>query len=80
MFGEEPMLDALKASPPDAVVLVHRETSEYGVPFFGRDYGSRLYAWVRERYRPVKLWSLDPKERPFEPGTRLAIALLEPRK
>ena len=80
MFGEEPMLDALKASPPDAVVLVHRETSEYGVPFFGRDYGSRLYAWVRERYRPVKLWSLDPKERPFEPGTRHAIALLEPRK
>lgn len=80
MFGEEPMLDALKASPPDAIVLVHRETSEYGVPFFGKDYGSRLYAWVRERYRPVKLWSLDPKERPFEPGTRHAIALLEPRK
>ena len=80
MFGEEPMLDALKASPPDAVVLVHRETSEYGVPFFGKDYGTRLYAWVRERYRPVKLWSLDPKERPFEPGMRHAIALLEPRK
>ena len=80
MFGEEPMLDALKASPPDAIVLVHRETSEYGVPFFGKDYGSRLYAGVRERYRPVKLWSLDPKERPFEPGTRHAIALLEPRK
>ncbi|MBM3990880.1 MAG: hypothetical protein FJ298_07705 [Planctomycetes bacterium] len=80
MFGEEAMLDALKASPPDAVVLIHRSTAEYGVPFFGTHYGTHLYAWVRERYRPVKLWSFDPKERPFEPGTRHAIALLEPRK
>jgi hypothetical protein len=79
MFGEEAMLDALKASPPDAIVLLHRDTSEYGVPFFGKDYGVQLYSWVRARYRPVKLWSIDPKERPFEPGTRHAIALLERR-
>lgn len=77
MFGESAMVAALDASPPDLIVLVHRDTTEYGLPYFGRDYGAALYGWVKAHYRPLKLWSIDPKERPFEPGTRHAIAVLE---
>lgn len=80
MYGEDEMLRALKASPPDAILLVHRDTSEYGVPHFGRDYGRAILAWVKSEYRATKLWSLAPSERPFEPGTRHAIAALERKR
>lgn len=80
MYGEAQMLAALRSAPPDMILLIHRDTSEYGVPSFGRDYGAQLYEWVKANYRATKLWSLDPKERPFEPGTRHAIAALERKR
>ncbi len=80
MFGEQAMLAELQHSPPDVILLVHRDTTEYGAPYFGRDYGEALMEWVKANYRASKLWSLDPKERPFEPGTRHAIAALERKR
>jgi hypothetical protein len=54
-FGEERLLTALAGSPPDFVVLVQRDTSEYGVPPFGTDpaYGGRILALIKARYQPV---------------------------
>lgn len=80
MFGEQAMLAELAASPPDVILLVHRDTTEYGLPYFGRDYGQALMEWVKSNYRASKLWSLDPRERPFEPGTRHAVAALERKR
>jgi hypothetical protein len=53
MFGEQEMTASLQARAPDYVLLFHRESPEYGAPFFGRDYGRELYAWVRQHYRTV---------------------------
>jgi len=50
LFGEAAMLEAFRASPPDFVVLVNRSTDEYDVKGFGRDFGVRLHAWVRQNY------------------------------
>ncbi len=50
LFGETAMLEAFRASPPDFIVLVNRTTDEYDVKGFGRDFGVRLHAWVRENY------------------------------
>jgi Dolichyl-phosphate-mannose-protein mannosyltransferase len=54
-FGEDALLGSLAASPPDFVVLVRRQTSEYGVSAFGSEprYGGRTMAWIRARYGPV---------------------------
>lgn len=54
-FGEERLLAALAGSPPDFVVLVQRDTAEYGVPPFGSDpaYGGRILALIKARYQPV---------------------------
>jgi len=60
VFGEERMLAAFQARPPDYVVLVHKDTSEYGPRFFGRDYGQRLYQWIRENYHPISLIGAQP--------------------
>jgi hypothetical protein len=72
LFGEEEILDAFRASPPDLVLLVHKDTIEYGVRFFGRDYAVRLGVWIRENYREVKRFG-DP---PLQPGSRFGIAVL----
>ena len=53
LYGEERIIAAFAANPPDYVMLVHRDTSEYGVQYFGRDYAQRLYEWIRTNYRPV---------------------------
>src|SRR5262249_21027392 len=53
IFGEEHMLAAFRAHPPDYIVLANKDTSEYGVRFFGVDYGRKLRAWVDQNYGPV---------------------------
>jgi hypothetical protein len=50
MFGEENILRAYQDHPPDYIILAHKSTSEYGVPFFGKDYGQRLFGWVIQNY------------------------------
>jgi hypothetical protein len=53
IFGEDRMLAAYQAHPPDYVVLVNSDTSEYGVRFFGVQYGRQLRAWVDRNYEQV---------------------------
>jgi hypothetical protein len=65
LFGEEVLLAALREARPDAVLVVHKDTTEYGFPFFGRDYGAAVMDWVREAYRPVGLLG----DEPLQPGT-----------
>lgn len=74
LFGEEAILAALQADPPAGVILVHKDTSEYGFPLFGRDYGRAIMRWTREHYRDVTPIFGGP---PLRPGTRFGVALLE---
>ncbi len=53
VFGENEILEDLKANPPDFVALVHRDTSEYGLALFGTDYGQNLLDWAHKRYVQV---------------------------
>ena len=76
LFGEAAMLAALEGAPPDAICIVHKDTSEYGVRFFGRDYGQALRAWVDRRYAPAGGWG----DEPLAPGTGFGIRLLERRR
>lgn len=51
MFDERRMLAAFQADPPDFVALVHKDTAVFGVRFFGRDYGLKLWEWIAANYR-----------------------------
>lgn len=53
IFGEERMLEAYQAAPPDFIALVHCDTAIYGYRFFGRDYAVRLASWIASNYRAV---------------------------
>lgn len=72
---EDAILAEFEASGPDLIVLVHRETPEYGARSFGRDYAKQLHAWVRQRYLAVEQFG----DRPFEPGSRFGAVLLQRR-
>jgi hypothetical protein len=61
-FGETNMLAAYEKNPPDYIVLVQRDSSEYGVPYFGMEkgYGFDVMQWVRRNYQPVELIGGEP--------------------
>ena len=71
LYGEDTMLAELQQNEPQAVLLVHKDTSEYGLPLFGRDYGARIFAWFEERYEQV--WSYGDK--PLTPEASFGVAL-----
>jgi hypothetical protein len=62
MFGEEEILRSFQDHPPDFIALVHRDTSKFGYPFFGTDYGSNIMTWVRSNYRIIE----QAGETPFQ--------------
>jgi 4-amino-4-deoxy-L-arabinose transferase-like glycosyltransferase len=75
LFGEQRMLEAFLTAPPDVVVIVHKDTSEYGLPLFGSDYGQALYDWVRRSY----VSELRLGQPPLQQGTRFGIEVLDRR-
>jgi hypothetical protein len=59
-FGEVRILEALRKHPPDYIVLAHRDTSEFAVQFFGRDYAQAIGRFIAEQYRPLALVGSQP--------------------
>jgi hypothetical protein len=53
LFGDEAWTEAFRRSPPDVVLVIPKDTSEYGRGAFGQGYGRALAAWVGSEYRPV---------------------------
>ena len=60
LYGEDHVLESFRAHPPDYIAFVHKDTSEYGFQFFGRDYARTLFAWVQQNYHPVALIGDQP--------------------
>jgi hypothetical protein len=71
VFGDEAWVRAFDASPPDVVVIVPKDTSEYGLGAFGVGYGTGLAAWVEANYAPRSKVRVG--------GLGFAITLLVPR-
>jgi hypothetical protein len=75
LFGEDALLGALQRRPPTFILLVHRETGEYGQRFFGRDYALRVAEWISRSYVRVG-GAGDP---PLRPGSSFGVAALRRR-
>jgi 4-amino-4-deoxy-L-arabinose transferase-like glycosyltransferase len=59
-YGEDSVLKTYQNNPPDYILLVERNTSEYGYPFFGRDYAKMIYQWIQENYHEVEVFGNPP--------------------
>jgi len=73
LFGEGTILAELRKNPPALVLLLHKDTSEYGYPFFGTDYGREIMAWVKGHYRPI--WSQSRGGETLHAGTLFGAEL-----
>ena len=62
IFGEVRILDDFKARPPEYVLLVHNDTTEFGLGPFGVDpkNGRQIMQWVNHNYTPVALIGAEP--------------------
>lgn len=72
LWGEQKIEKDLEAKPPDFLALIHRDYSDLGARFFGRDYGQTLMSWIQANYRPV--WRTGAP--PLRDG-RFGVVLLE---
>ncbi len=61
-YGEDKILSAYALHSPDYIALMHCESGEYGVGYFGleRGYGRDIMQWVRTNYSPVWLIGHEP--------------------
>ncbi len=62
VFGQAGMTAAFENHPPDYLCLVERDTSEFGVGYFGHapGYGVDLMQWIGKNYQPVYLVGHEP--------------------
>jgi len=74
LWGEETILAELQDQPPDFVAIVHKDTSEYGVPRFGQDYGQLLWTWIENTYERKQVFGAIPMV-----SSRFGIAVMERR-
>jgi hypothetical protein len=49
VFGND-ILESLQEKPPDFVLLVERSTWEYGYRYFGIDYATEVFQWIKDNY------------------------------
>jgi len=71
LFGDEAWTAAFRDSPPELVIWVPRDASEYGAAPFGVGFGRSLAAWIEAEYADVDEISA--------PGVGLTLRVLAPR-
>lgn len=61
-LGQNAMTSSFQRNPPDYVMLIHRDPSEYGVRFFGQEerFGLKVMQWIDANYQPVCLIGNEP--------------------
>lgn len=75
VFGEARIVEAFRANPPDYIVLVNKDTTEFGARFFGQDYGRMLARWIKDQYEGAFLVG----QVPFIDPQSFGLFLLQPR-
>jgi hypothetical protein len=63
--NEDQVLRELRRERPEAVVVWSRPSGEYGRVSFGGNYGSRIWNWIRETYRPLAVDVPRPRAEVF---------------
>jgi len=75
MFGEQRIIAAFRAAPPDYLLLTNRDAADYGLGLLGTDHGRELMAWVQASYERV-----DTIREPSSAGRYFSYGLLLRRK
>ena len=61
IYSQDRVLESFRKSPPDYVVYLEGDVSEYGVGGYSADFGANIFSWVVDSYDPIAGDSNDPK-------------------
>ena len=61
-IGYDKLVADLSATDVDYIVIIGRDASDYGFPYFGVHYGKELSAWIRQHYRLEQVIGAMPFE------------------
>lgn len=77
IYGEANIFKSLSDAQPDFIVIIPRETTEYGVGFFGEDpnYGRDIMAWISDDYE--KVWQ-EPLQ--YQRDSKFGISIFRQKK
>lgn len=59
-FGQERIISWLIQYNVDYIIILQRETDEYGYTRFGMDYGKRISSWIYDQYSVVEQFGPAP--------------------
>ena len=61
-YGEDNMLRSFKRAMPDYFIIVHKDTTDYGIRFFGVEqrYGKAIMEWIYQNYETQALFGHEP--------------------
>lgn len=77
IFGEDAILEAIAKAQPDFVILISRDTIEYGVHYLGQGYGHRIFDYIMNGYSPiVRIGDLGFLEKSTGMGQPLGILIM----
>jgi Dolichyl-phosphate-mannose-protein mannosyltransferase len=60
LFGEEKILSEIKSAKIDYIVIISRDTGEFGPASFGVDYAKKIQKWIDDNYVPIKQFGAKP--------------------
>jgi hypothetical protein len=60
IFGEDRILGSLRSQPPDVLVMIEKDTSEFGYRYFGVDYAQATQKWIDQTYVRDQLFGNEP--------------------
>ena len=73
VFGLGNMTAAVEGAAPDYIMLVQRDSAEYGLKFFGQqpEYGQALMQWIERNYEAVGLFGEEPLKKSAAFGIKI---------
>ena len=61
IYSQDRVLESVRKSPPDYVVYLEGDVSEYGVGGYSADFGANVFSCIIDGYDPIAGDSNDPK-------------------
>lgn len=75
---EDKIIESLENAPPDYIILISRDSIEYGFHYLGQDYGFKVFAFVRDRYDlVVRIGSMEFLEKSTSMQQPLGMVILK---
>lgn len=81
IYGEGTILAAIMEARPDFIILISRDTIEYGAHYLGQDYGHEIFSFITAGYEDVvRIGNMGFLEKSVGMGQPLGMVIMKRRQ